>query len=177
LLAAHLNLYSAYVGKLNEIEQRLASAGRTAASAIYNDYSELRRREVAALNGVVLHELYFSSLAPAPLNADLPVGVALGKAFGGLEAWQRDFRAAATSTDGWLLLTLSQVDGALHHYALQDEQTGVPLRQDLLLAIDCSEHAYALDYGGAKQDYLAAALGLIDWSLVQTRYGALATGA
>ena len=64
----HLGLYTGYVGKANEIEQRLATAGRTAASATYNDYSELKRREVVALNGAYLHELYFDAMGGQPLS-------------------------------------------------------------------------------------------------------------
>jgi len=170
LLVEHLDLYAAFIGKVNEIEARLGLSKRTAASATYNDYSELKRREAVALNGAYLHGLYFEALAPRPLPEGSPLRVAIDKAFGSVEAWRRDFRAAATSTHGWVVLTHSRVDGLLHHYVLSGHHVGMPVHQAVILAVDCQEHAYALDYGLAKQDYLSAAMENLDWRRAELRY-------
>src|SRR3990167_4402781 len=55
-------LYVGYVNKLNEIEDKLKTADRTKANQIYSEYRGLKADETFALNGVVLHELYFENL-------------------------------------------------------------------------------------------------------------------
>ena len=172
-LDQHVRLYAGLVGKLNEIEQKLSHAGRGAASAVYNDYAELKRREAFALNGAYLHELYFDSLGASPPEDDGPLGKAMKKAFGSRGAWERDFRAAATSTTGWTLLTRSNIDGLLHNYILEGYHIGIPVHQSIILAVDCWEHAYAIDFGMAKQDYLSVFFKHIDWAKVQTQFDKL----
>ena len=172
-LDQHVRLYAGLVGKLNEIEQKLSHVDRGAASAVFNEYAELKRREAFALNGTYLHELYFDSLGSSPLLEGSALRMAIEKSFGSEAVWQRDFRAAATSTTGWVLLTLSGIDGLLHTYAVESNHIGLPVEQTILLAADCWEHAYTLDFGMAKQDYLSAFFKHIDWTIVQTRFARL----
>src|SRR5262249_45499942 len=61
-LKNHFTLYQGYVKKLNEIEQRLATADKATANYSYGEYSELKRREPVAYNGTYLHEMYFDNL-------------------------------------------------------------------------------------------------------------------
>ena len=104
-LQAHLKLYEGYVKKLAEISKRLEKADRSAANYSFADYSELRRREPVAYNGVVLHELYFDGLGrkggPPP---DPAVKSKLTESYGGWEPWIADMKAAGTSCHGWALL-------------------------------------------------------------------------
>lgn len=173
-IAQHLGVYAGYVGKINEIEQRLAASLPTAASATYNDYSELKRREAVALNGALLHELYFESLGTPSHGTGSRISGAIRKSFGSIAAWERDVRAAATSTSGWVLLTYSSVDRKLHNYILEGNHTGLPLLQTVLLAVDCWEHAYMIDYGTAKQDYLTAVVRNLNWSVIGQRLAKVA---
>jgi Fe-Mn family superoxide dismutase len=41
--------------------------------------------------------------------------------------------------------------------------------QGIILAIDAWEHAYFLDYGTKKPDYLAGVLKHINWNVVEQR--------
>lgn len=165
----HARVYAGLVGKLNEIEQKLAHADRGASSAVYNDYSEIKRRETVALNGALLHELYFESLGTTPMADPSPLAAALEKGFGSYVAWERDFRAAATSTNGWVLLTLSHIDGLLHNYTVA-EYEGLPAAQKVVLAADCWEHAYMIDFGTGKQDYLTAFFKHANWGVAEARF-------
>src|SRR5512142_813747 len=61
-LDQHFTLYKGYIAKLNEIEEKLASADNTKPNYSFNEYSELKRREAVAFNGSFLHELYFENL-------------------------------------------------------------------------------------------------------------------
>lgn len=55
-------LYAGYVNKLNEIEAGLETADRSKANGVYSAFGEMKREETFALNGTVLHELYFGNL-------------------------------------------------------------------------------------------------------------------
>ena len=54
-LKQHFTLYQGYVKKLNEIEDKLGKADRSAANYSFNEYSELKRREPVPFNGTYLH--------------------------------------------------------------------------------------------------------------------------
>jgi Fe-Mn family superoxide dismutase len=55
-------LYVGYVNKLNEIEERLKDSDLTKANQIFSEFRALKADETFALNGVILHELYFENL-------------------------------------------------------------------------------------------------------------------
>jgi len=172
-LQSHFGLYHGYVKKLNEIEEKLAKADRKATNYSFGEYSELKRREAVAFNGAYLHEDYFDNLA----GRDVPISQALKKAveaaFGNVETWIEDLKAAATSTPGWVLLTLNPKDNKLHNYILFEHHIGLPVHQDVVLALDCWEHAFMIDYGTNKADYLNAFVENINWDLVNKRFSAL----
>src|SRR5262245_8126703 len=86
-LEAHFELYRGYVKKLNEIEEKLASADRQTANYSYGEYSELRRREPVAYNGTVLHELYFENLGAEGGEPPAPFKAAFAESCGG--SWDK----------------------------------------------------------------------------------------
>lgn len=169
-LKAHLGLYQGYVNKLNEIEKKLEAADRGATNYSFGEYSELRRREAVAFNGAYLHELYFSNLTGKDTKPSGDLQKAIERDFGSTGAWEKDLKAAATSTPGWVLLTRNRVDGKLHHYILFEHHIGLPVHQEVILALDCWEHAFMIDYGTSKGDYLAAFLKNVDWTVVSDRF-------
>lgn len=171
-ITQHLGLYAGYVNKLNEIEQKLATAERGAANYSYNDYSELKRREAVAFNGTFLHEAYFDNLGAKPLDKSGPAANAIAKAFGSVADWEKDTRAAAASTPGWVVLTHNRVDGKLHNYIMYEHHIGLPVHQTIILALDCWEHAFMIDFGTAKAEYLGAFLKNVNWAVVEQRLGA-----
>ena len=168
-LTQHFTLYQGYVKKLNEIQEKLAKADRAAPNYSFNEYSELKRREAVAFNGAVLHELYFENMtkAGAP-SAELQNAITV--AFGSQEHLLADLRAAAGSTPGWVLLTLNMVDGALHSYIMFEHHIGLPVMNRVLLALDCWEHAFMIDYGINKAEYLNAFFANLNWDVVNTRF-------
>ncbi len=169
-LTAHFKLYEGYVKKLNEVEERLNSVDRSLANYSFGDYSELKRREVVPLNGTVLHEMYFENMSGSPSEAQDKLKAALEKSFGSMAAWETDLKAAATSTPGWVILTFSKIDQMLHHYIMFEHHIGFPVHQVPLMALDCWEHAFMIDYGINKPDYLAAFLKNLNWKVVNERF-------
>ena len=58
-LEAHFGLYAGYVKKLNEITEKLQNVDKSLSNYSFGEFSELKRREAIAFNGVFLHEKYF----------------------------------------------------------------------------------------------------------------------
>ena len=169
-LGAHFELYHGYVKKLNEIEALLATTSRESANYSFGAYSELRRREPVAYNGVFLHELYFDNLGPRKSEASAPFRRAAEKVFGTWDNAMADLKAMTQSTHGWVLVTCDLESGRLKHNLVHSEhEGGLFANQAVLLAIDCWEHAYFLDYSLRKNDYVDGVLAHLDWAVVQRR--------
>jgi Fe-Mn family superoxide dismutase len=168
-LRAHFGLYQGYVKKLNEIEQKLQSADRSAANYSFGEFSELKRREAVAFNGTYLHELYFENLNGASTEASAALKEAINASFGSWDAWVTDVKASATSTPGWVLLTYNRRDGKLHNYIMFEHHIGLPVDQEILMALDCWEHAFMVDYATDKASYLKVFFENVDWSVVSGR--------
>src|SRR5664279_859020 len=173
-LDQHFTLYKGYVTKLNEIEEKLAVADNTKPNYSFNEFSELKRREAVAFNGSFLHELYFENLgADATVSAGLKAAL---DAVGGQEKVIADLKAAALCGPGWALLTRNHRDGKLHTYFVTEHHIGLPIEQDLLVVLDSWEHAFMLDYGIKRPDYINAFLENLKWSEVSRRFGNLSHG-
>ena len=168
-LDAHLGLYQGYVTKLNEIEEKLKHADRSKANYSFNEYSELKRREATAFNGTYLHQLYFENLSGKGGEASDAFKKAATAGFGSWDAYLADVKGCAGSTPGWVLTTRNRVDGAFHNYVMFEHHIGLPAHQDILVALDCWEHAFFIDYGSKKADYVGAFLKNVNWNEVNRR--------
>ena len=172
-LDLHFTLYKGYLTKLNEIEEKLAAADNAKPNYSFNEYSELKRREAVAFNGSFLHELYFENLGP-----DAAISPGLQKAMdaqGGKDKLLADLKATALGGPGWALLTHNRRDGRLHNYFVAEHHLGMPIDQDLLLVVDSWEHAFMVDYGIKRPEYINAFLENIKWSEVSRRFGKVGT--
>ena len=170
-LKAHFTLYQGYVKKLNEIREKLGAADRSAPNYSFNEYSELRRREPVAYNGTFLHEAYFDNLAAPGQAPSEAVKQAIAVRYGSWESWIADVKAALLSGHGWVLTVWGHLDGRLHNNLIQSEHhVGLMPNTHVLLAIDAWEHAYFLDYGTRKADYIASVIESINWKVVDERF-------
>jgi Fe-Mn family superoxide dismutase len=170
-LRAHFQLYEGYVKKLNEIEDALRKASREEANYSFGEYSELRRREPVAYNGTVLHELYFGNLGTRTgLNPPERLKQAETDAFGSWSAAVADLKAMTDSAHGWVLVTYDWNFGQVRHSLVASEHhVGLLPNQSILLAIDCWEHAYFLDYSTKKADYVEGVLEHLNWNVIGQR--------
>ena len=167
---AHFTLYEGYIKKINEIEEKLKTINRVDANYSYNDYSELQRRRAVAFNGAHLHQLYFENLSPTRTQPGAELLAAITRDFGSLKNWVIDMKAALKSADGWVLLTRSRTQESLRNNVIEEHHRGILVEQDILLAIDGWEHAYMVDYGVNKGDYLQVIENSIDWNIASQRY-------
>jgi Fe-Mn family superoxide dismutase len=186
-LRAHFGLYEGYVKKLNEIEEKLARIDRSSPNYSFNEYSELMRRHSVPFNGTYFHQLYFENLSGAGSGSGSgssagdrsarsgggPQGELksqIERDFGSLENWWADAKAALSSSHGWVLLTRSRIDGRLYNDMLEEHHRGVLCEQDIVLSLDGWEHAYMIDFGTTKADYLKVLEGAVDWAVASRRF-------
>ena len=169
-LQAHLTLYKGYVTKLNEISTKLASADRSAPNYSFNDYSELRRREPVAYNGVVLHELYFEGLGDGSTQPGDGAKNLIAHSFGSFDAWVADTKACLMSAHGWTLLVYDYNQRKLLNNLVQGEHhIGLFANVHVLAAFDAWEHAYFFDYQTSKAKYVESLLGGLNWDVLGNR--------
>ncbi|MFO7155669.1 MAG: Fe-Mn family superoxide dismutase [Pseudomonadota bacterium] len=169
-LRAHFGLYQGYVNKLNEIRERLGKADRSTANYSFSEYSELRRREPVAYNGTVLHELFFQNLGKdGDVSPELKK--AIEESFGSYDAWMTDIRACLASAHGWALLVYDWNFKKVQNVLVQSEHhVGLWPNMSVLAAIDAWEHAYMIDYGTKKPDYIAKVVGDLNWKVINERF-------
>jgi Fe-Mn family superoxide dismutase len=152
-LREHLRLYEDYVGTVNHPDS-------------------LRFQH--ALGGAILHELYFSQFTPNPSPVVLPVfRSVLSQEWGTVEAFWRDLREASLAAKGWGILAHRAGD-KLRVLSMRDHEECVPGYEPLLV-IDVQEHAYWMDYGTRKADYVDALWEVIDWQEIERRWSTIRT--
>jgi Fe-Mn family superoxide dismutase len=105
---------------------------------------------------------------PEPLSA-------LARAnWGSWENYLLDLRLCCAALDGgWALTVWDQQRGRLRNVAIDGDAGQVPGLTPLL-ALDTHEHAYAIDYGAAKHNGIAAQLENVNWVMVLGRLPATA---
>ncbi len=172
LLKNHFTLYQGYVtnfNKLNDILVGLEKEGKFATP----EYAELNRRFGWEFNGMRLHELYFENLAPKSGSAASGQGVLAKKInaeFGSVEAFEKDFRAmGAMRGIGWVILYHDKQADRLFNVWINEHDVGHFAGCVPLLVMDVFEHAFMLDYGLKRADYIEAFFKAIDWSVVEKR--------
>ncbi len=171
LLKNHFTLYQGYVtnfNKLNDILVALEKEGKFGTP----EYAELNRRFGWEWNGMRLHELYFGNMtkATAPLDRFSALGKQLEAEFGTTEMWEKDFRAmGAMRGIGWVIMYFDPEAKRIFNVWVNEHDVGHFAGCNPLLVMDVFEHAYMLDYGLKRVDYIEAFFKAIDWGEVNER--------
>jgi Fe-Mn family superoxide dismutase len=172
LLKNHFTLYQGYVtntNKLIDILNALFKEGKTANP----EYAELKRRFGWEFNGMRLHEYYFGNLIKnnKPIDTTSQLYKKIQENFGGYEQWEKDFRATGTSRGiGWAILSYDKTDKILFNTWVNEHDVGHLSGTIPVLIMDVFEHAFMLDYGLKRADYIDAFFKAIDWNIVQNRF-------
>jgi len=162
-------LYTGYVNKLNEIEDRLRNVDISKANQTFSDLRALKADETFALNGVVLHELYFENLGGKNMKPKGKLSDLIAREFGSFEKWSDNFKACGMAARGWVILGLSAYDGKVHNYCLDTHNSNVPVHVMPILVMDVYEHAYTIDFGVKRQPYIDAFMKNIEWNICAQR--------
>lgn len=164
-------LYTGYINKLNEIEERLKTVDLTKANQIFSDLRALKADETFALNGVVLHELYFENLGGRGSKPKGAVSDLISRDFGSVDKWAENFKSCGMAARGWVILGLNKYDHKLHNYCLDSHNFNYPANCMPLLVMDVYEHAYVIDYGVKRAPYIEAFMKNVNWTRVEDRLG------
>jgi len=170
LLNNHFTLYQGYVTNTNKLLDSLAAMLKEGKMAT-PEYAELKRRMGFEFNGMRLHEYYFENLGgKGALDKSGKLGKKLAEEFGSYEDWEKDFRATATMRGiGWAILYQDSLTGRILNQWINEHETGHLAGCTPLLVLDVFEHAFMIDYGLKRADYIEAFFKNVNWGVVESR--------
>jgi len=172
LLKNHFILYQGYVTNTNKITEtlrNLLSEGKTSTP----EYAELKRRLGWEFNGMRLHELYFGNMTKGGKQADegSKLFAKISEVFGSFENFVKVFKAVGMMRGiGWVVLYYDKISGRLFNVWINEHDVGHLAGCVPLLVMDVFEHAFMIDYGLKRADYIEAFFKAIDWSVVAARF-------
>jgi Fe-Mn family superoxide dismutase len=172
LLNNHFTLYQGYVKNTNLLLEKLDALLKSG-EASSPEYAELSRRLGWEFNGMRLHEYYFENMKKesVSLNQDGALAQKIVAEFGSVENWEKDFRAVGAMRGiGWVVLYYDRVGERLMNMWVNEHDVGHLAGCAPLLVMDVFEHAFMVDYGLKRADYVAAFFAAIDWSVVEQRF-------
>ena len=169
----------AYVDNLNKLipgtefeSMTLEEIVAKSTGAIFNNAGQIQN-----------HNLYFTQFRPAGPATELveaaegptgPLKAQIESQWGTLDAFKKEFVAKGVGLfgSGWVWLQ-ADAAGALSigQYPGADNPVAHGLRP--LLTFDVWEHAYYLDYQNRRAAHLEALWGIVDWTVVESRYQGL----
>ena len=172
LLKNHFKLYAGYVANTNKLMERLAvlvKEGNTASP----EFAELKRRFGWEFNGMRLHELYFGNMSKT--KKTLPENSSLYKKmveiFGSGEMCEKAFVATGSMRGiGWVIMNYDPQSKKLCHTWINEHDVGYLTGCVPLLIMDVFEHAFMIDYGLNRVDYIKAFIAAIDWDVVEGKF-------
>ncbi len=170
ILKNHFTLYQGYVTNSNKLLDTLGamlSEGKTGTP----EYAELKRRLGWEFNGMRLHELYFENLGgKGGLDPAGRLAKALAAEFGSVEKWEADFRAAGAMRGvGWVVLYQDAAAGRFVNEWINEHDAGHLAGAAPILVMDVFEHAFMIDYGLKRADYIAAFFRNVSWKAAEAR--------
>lgn len=170
LLKNHFTLYQGYVTNTNkvlDILEQMLKDGKTANP----EFAELKRRLGWEFNGMRLHEYYFDNLGGnGAVASESRFAHKMIENFGSIELWLKDFRATGAMRGiGWVVLYQDIMNGSLFNVWITEHDGGHPAGCMPILVMDVFEHAFMLDYGLKRADYIDAFFKNIDWKAVEAR--------
>jgi Fe-Mn family superoxide dismutase len=171
LLKNHFTLYEGYVKNTNTILtnlQMLAKAEKRATP----EYVEQKRRFGWEWDGMRLHELYFGNMknGGAELSSESSLVAKIIAQWGSIDEWAKGFRATGAMRGiGWAILAYDKESDTLFNIWVNEHDVGHLAGATPVLVMDVFEHAFMLDYGIKRADYIEAFWKAIDWEVVSGR--------
>jgi len=170
LLKNHFTLYQGYVTNTNKVLDTLDQMSKDGKTAT-PEFAELKRRLGWEFNGMRLHEFYFENLGGKDgIDKNGKLTKKLIESFGSYEAWEKDFRATGAMRGiGWVVLYQDPASGRLINFWVNEHDVSHPAGCNPLLIMDVFEHAFMIDYGLKRADYIDAFFKNVNWSAIESR--------
>jgi len=166
---AHLALYEGYVKHANILVEEVMKLHNSDNPNKHYLMKELWRRYGFEFDGMRSHEYYFNAVVRGPqaLNTESKLGKKVTEWVGSYEELENILKfVTGTRGSGWTLLVYDKHQDFLEVVWVDEHHLGHLSSVDIILAIDCWEHAYMIDHdttgrGAYVESYLAA----INWSV------------
>lgn len=175
LLTNHFALYEGYVNNTNTLLQKMNDirAERLDGNESRKEESaELHRRYAWEYNGMKLHELYFGNLTKdtSELDKESALGKNIVERFGSYEAFLQHFTKNVGMFRGIGWVALVKREDTLGVIWINEHNEGLLADSQILLIMDVFEHAFMIDYGIKRAEYIEAFFRAIDWKVVSDRF-------
>lgn len=167
LLKDHFFLYQGYVNNTNKLIQELDMFSKEDMDKT-SEYAEIKRRLGWEFNGMRLHEYYFSNIIKGGSYLDRNTNLykKIIEDFESYDNWEKDFRATGLMRGiGWAILYYDPFLGRLFNTWIDEHNSGHFIGCYPVLVMDVFEHAYLLDYGTKKSDYIDAFFKIVNWKI------------
>ncbi len=170
LLKNHFTLYQGYVTNTNKLMDTLGQMLKDGKVGT-PEFAELKRRLGWEFNGMRLHEYYFENLGgKAGIDKEGKLFKKISDNFGNYESWEKDIKATGTMRGiGWTILYQDSLTGSLVNFWINEHDVGHPAGCNPILILDVFEHAFMIDYGLKRADYIEAFFKNIDWKAAEGR--------
>src|SRR3989344_1606451 len=158
LLKNHFTLYGGYVTNSNKVADTLEKL-RDEDKLGTPEAAELRRRFGWEFNGMRLHELYFGNMAKGgvALEKGEKIEQKLIEDFGSTDAFMKEFKSVGAMRGiGWAVLTYDIATKRLFTVWVNEHDVGHLAATAPILIMDVFEHAFMIDYGLKRADYIEA---------------------
>ncbi|WPC40596.1 superoxide dismutase [Clostridium sp. JS66] len=169
-LMQHYKLYSGYVKKLNELWNFPVDAGSYGeGNSTYSNMRSLKLGETYALDGIILHQLYFENICN---SFKKPYGEILNliiRDFKSFENFKEYLTNVGLSMRGWAILVIDPIDNKLHIIGSDAHDVGALWNCYPLLVMDVYEHAYFIDFQTDRKKYIQIFIENINWKIVNER--------
>ena len=167
----HYTLYEGYVKKLNEVREKLADSGfdKSVPNQTYSILRALKLGETFAACGVILHEAYFGNLGGKGTEVGKKTKKLLEERFGTFENFKKIVADCGIAVRGWAVLAYESLSKSLRVIGADAHDVGAIWDAQPILVMDVYEHAYFLDFGTKRADYIEAFWKNVDWNEVERR--------
>lgn len=170
LLKNHFTLYQGYVTNTNKVLEAIEKMNQENRAST-PEFAELKRRLGWEFNGMRLHEFYFENLGgDGKLDPGSKLYKQIEKDFGSFEKWIAEFKGTGAMRGiGWVALYQDPTNGRLINFWINEHDVSHPAGCNLILIMDVFEHAFMLDYGLKRADYIEAFFQNINWAEAEKR--------
>lgn len=172
----HLKLYTGYVNKYNEITDKLKALtddDYTKANQVFSTIRSLKTELSFAWGGVINHEIYFGHLGGTGGSAKGALMAQIEKDFGSFDSYKKDMKASAISARGWVWTVWHPVESRLINHIGDSQNTYSFWGATPIIALDTYEHAYFLDYGVNRGQYVDAFFENMNWDVAEKTFAGI----
>lgn len=172
-LEEHFKIYQGYIDTLKRIDkvfENTSANGIPKKTEWENPFRALKQAETYSLNGIILHELYFTNLTPKPIDPKgLEIEKYIKKEFGSIKQFKNCIRGSIMEARGWAVLTIDK-QGKCPIFMMDSHNEGLVYEHEPLIVIDSYEHSYFMDHGADKGVHADGTLEHLNWEEINNRF-------